>query len=647
MGSSSQTSRAGPIDRPKRLGGDGGGASARIVRQLPFFALFFLYLWLAVEPHLLFHGADRITNFPSFYTTRRFLASHLSRPGGLVDYLSAFLSQLFYISWLGALVITIQAWALGWSAAYLLRTMGLKRLDVTRYVPALLLLIVYGRYTYFFPTTLALLCALTLACVHVRLTVGRTPLISVMSFVGLSLACHYAAGGAVLLFGLLCVIRELVLPGRRRLAVPYVLVAVGWPYIFGVTVLGLSMGDAYGDLLPISWKLLHYDARRRGVETLYILYLLVPGLMVAGGIVSALWTRWTRNRRAGDAKGARVGGRGAVGWRWLESPARRRLVHGGVLIVVGAVVAYGSFDRTQKTRLAVDYCAYHERWASLLAQGQKARDDPLVVHAVNRALYHTGQLGEAMFAWPQDPTYLFLTGAAHRWAYWRSFAVHLEMGLINMAEDALMECLAGLGDRPMILQQLARINLAKGNLGTARVYLHALRATLFHRAWARRYLQLMERDPDLTPDRDIQHLRSLTLEADYPSLRLPTETMLTCLLEKNGRNRMAFEYLMAWHLLNRQLSRFVKRLDALDDLGYATLPRHYEEAILVYAATERTTLQLRGYPPRDAVREAMEDFLGILRRHGGDRQAALSDLARYHGGTYAFYNVYGPREKAR
>jgi hypothetical protein len=443
--------------------------------------------------------------------------------------------------------------------------------------------------------------------------------------------CYYAAGAAVLPFALMCVVPELLSSGRRRLAVLYVLVAGGLPYVLGVTIFGVSIINAYTDLLPISWKLLYFAARRRGVESVYILYLLVPGVMAVGGITSALWTM---NRRTGTTEEDR-------------RPICRWLARTMALVAIAGAVACGSLDRTQKTHFAVDYYAYHKMWPEVLIEGRRGRNDPSVMHAVNRALYHTSQLGNSMFTWPQNPTYLFLEGTEYQWAYWQTFAVRLELGFINSAENALMECLAGMGDRPMILQQLATINMVKGNLDTARVYLHVLSTTLFHSNWARHYLDLLERDPGLATDKDIQDLRSIAIDEDYPSLHLSEESMLSCLLKKNGRNRMAFEYLMASHLLNRQLTRFVKRVEDLHDLGYGTLPRHYEEAILVYAATARTTIQLSGYKPRDQVRQQIEHFLGTLQSYGGDKQAALADLAKYHGDSYAFYNVYGPREKTR
>jgi len=640
-------------DRPERTRRRGARHWAFLLQDLLLFSLFFLYLWLVIKPHLIFHGSDRIANFPPFYTTWSFFIYHLRRLGGPVEYVSAFLSQLFYYSWAGALVITAQAWTFRSLIARLVATMNLATLHLVGHAPALLLLIMYGRYTYFFPTTMALLVALLQAYVYMCLGARRTPAAAAASFTGLAFACYYAAGAAMLLFAATCVIRETFVCGRRRLGVLYALIALGLPYVLGVGVFRTSVVNAYSDLLPISWKILFYDARRRGVGTVCILYLLAPVTMVGGGIVSILWRRWETSQQAGKAKEGRTATGTRVG-RWAATLSQRfqPSVWGYVastvgLVAVGAAVACGSLDARQKTRLAVDYFAYHGRWTELLVEGRKACDDPFVMHAVNRALYHTGRLGDAMFAWPQDPTYLFLTDSKYRWVHWQCFATHLELGAINVAENALMECLGGMGERPMVLQQLAWINLAKGNLGTARVFLHTLRGTLFHRQWAHRYLALLERDPGLATDRDIQYLRSVAMEQDYPSLRLAQEGMLLDLLKKNSKNRMASEYLMASYLLNRQLSRFIERIDELPGLGYQTLPRHYEEAVLVYAATARTSVQLRRYSPRNDVRQQMKHFLGILQSHGGDKQAAFAELERSHGNTYAFYNIYGRRGTSR
>ncbi|MHC4519200.1 MAG: DUF6057 family protein [Planctomycetota bacterium] len=652
MGRSDQKSIEGHAALPGSVGMRWDGTLGRTTRDVVFFALFYVFLWRVVCPHLIFHGAGRTTNFPSFYTTWGFFTEHLSAPGGPVEYLSAFLSQLFHYSWLGALVITIQAWALGLCVAYLLRATARKALDAVRYIPAPLLLIIYGQYRYFFPTSLSLLFALVLACVYVRLTSRKTQAPALAFFIVLSLVCHYAAGGAFLLFALTCTIRELFLPSRRRLSLPYALIAAGLPYLLAVVLLGVSVVNAYCDLLPISPKLLHYVDRRQGIEVVYILYLLAPGAVVAGGVVSALWTRLSRRRerrRAGRAEtpdnklrrrweSLRSRIAAAPKWRWLAQTV--------AVVAVGAAVAYGSFDARKKTCFAVDSYAFHQMWPEILAEGRKRYDDRYVMHAVNRALYHTGRLGDEMFRWPQQPEYLFLAGVAHKRSLWANFSVYLEMGLINAAEFALTECLEGLGDRPMILQRLALVNLVKGNLGTARVYLGALDRTLFHRAWARQYIELLDRDPNLATDGNVQRLRSIALEHDFLSVAPATPEMLRRLLEKNPQNRMAFEYMMASYLLNGRLATFIKHLQQFKEIGYRTLPIHFEEAALTYVYGTRKPLYLGGYEPRADLRRQIQGFLEILARHRGNRQAALGELVP-HRDTYIFYYVYMRPNKAK
>jgi hypothetical protein len=53
-----------------------------MIQELLFFTLFYVYLWRVIEPQLIFHGSDRITNFPSFYTTWAFLHRILLAPEG-------------------------------------------------------------------------------------------------------------------------------------------------------------------------------------------------------------------------------------------------------------------------------------------------------------------------------------------------------------------------------------------------------------------------------------------------------------------------------------------------------------------------------------------------------------------------------------
>jgi MFS family permease len=578
-----------------------------MIQDIAFYVLCYILLWRMVGVHLIFHGAGLITNFPSFYTTWEFFTEHLAAPGGPIEYLSAFLSQLFYYSWLGALVITVQAWMLGLCTAYLLRASGFKRWRVIRYVPALLLLVLYGRYTYFLPTTMALLAALLCACAYMAAAQRKALGSSLVSFALLSLVCYYGAGGAFLLFALVCIIYELLFTGRWWLGLSYGPVAVGLPFVVGA--FGFGMIHVYSQSLPISWQLLSYEMRARWVEFVYALYLLVPAVMLAGRARPVLGAKFRRRNGNVVVKARRkpqkkAGDRPGTAPSWSQrSPRFSWAVQTAAVVGIAAAVAFGSIDRQRKNCFAIDYYALHKMWPEVIAAGRRQPNDRFVMHAVNRALYHTGRLGNEMFRWPQQPEYLLLAGAL--------------------------------------------VNLVKGNIGTARVYLGALDQTLFHRAWARECIELLASDPNLTTDRDVQRLRSIALEHDFLSVTPATYQMLRRLLEKNPKNRMAFEYMMASCLVNKQLATFIKHIQRFKELGYRTLPTHFEEAALTYVYGTRKPLYLGGYEPRTELRRQIEGFLAVMNRYRGNPAAALAELAPQYRYTYVFYHVYAQPNRTK
>ncbi|MBA7694991.1 hypothetical protein ES703_103608 [subsurface metagenome] len=427
----------------------------------------------------------------------------------------------------------------------------------------------------------------------------------------------------------------------------YLLSAVVVPYVVGLLVFRVSIIDAFCNMLPFSWKILYYEARKRGVTIVYLLYLLPPLTLLVFGLWQKLRQRLhfvkSRPNKEPAKKRNKPSNRPAKILSWFRHlPKLRWGIESLLLLTIAGSTVFLSRDENLKTRFKVDYYAYHKMWPELLTSAQHNPDNPFIAHAVNRALYHVERLGYDMFSWPQHPDYLFLSDKKYKWMYWQIFDVFIDLGVVNMAENALTECLEGLGDRPMVLQRLALINMVKGNLGSARIYLGALRKTLFHADWAKQYLDRLRTDPNLSEDRYIQHLRSLCLNKDCPIHSLLNERTLSWLLEKNSQNRMAFEYLMAWYMLNRYLGIFVQKIELLPDLGYAELPTNYEEAALIYVYGTRKPLHLNGYLSSPQKRRQIEDFSRILSGYGGDKQAASKELSKNFRNTYFFYYIFGP-----
>jgi hypothetical protein len=187
------------------------------------------------------------------------------------------------------------------------------------------------------------------------------------------------------------------------------------------------------------------------------------------------------------------------------------------------------------------------------------------------------------------------------------------------------------------------VNIVKGQTEAARAFLQALRAYIHHRAWATEALNRLEADPLLLGDRQVQEMRAVMLDQRDQVLGPSLDERFEALLQRNPRNRMAFEYRMALYLLHLLLDEFARELARLDDFGYPAIPRHYEEAVLVYESVSGKTVDLHGRQISEGTRRAYEHFCRVLDvfHQRGNRQGAQAVLEPDFGHTYFYYYFLG------
>jgi len=590
---------------------------SELIQGLVFFIFFYLWVWLKIDPRLIYYGGGVVTNFPVFYRGWSFFVQFTSYPGGPLEYISAFSSQLLYYPLAGALVITLSALLISLFTDIFIKAINGRRLRWVSFIPPILVLITYNQYTYHFVTIMALLAALSFACLYLMVAKTKRP-VSLIIFLVLSIILYYIAGGAYLLFAVLCGLYELLFSRRLWIALICLLSAAVIPYIEGVLIFGVSIINAFGYLLPFCGKTFSAEAHKKMAVIVYILYLLLPLTAVAAGLC------------------------GLAGWKRREiKPLLRWPIGLCLLLAVAGVAAFFTHNDRQKALFEVDYYSYHHKWPEVIQAARRCYGSYAAAHAFNRALYHTGRLGYDMFSYPQDSHTLFLTVKSRTSGFWERAGVYLDLGLMNMAEYAMTQSLEIFGQRPMILKELAFINMVKGSTGTARTYLGALSKTLFDADWANDYLNRLESDPNLSADKEIQRLRGLMMEKEYGALSFENVDMLLALLQKNRQNQMAFEYLMACYLATAQLDKVVQNLERLDDFDYPRIPPLYEEAVLIYQSATDRKADLRG---RQISLESHQRFEAINQTFSfylGDKKAAAGELAKYYGDSYFFYYTYG------
>ncbi|MCL5279013.1 MAG: DUF6057 family protein [Planctomycetes bacterium] len=633
---------------------------ADAIRSVVFFGLLYLYLWRVVEPQLIYSCAT-ITNFPVFYKSWPFLRECLSYPGGVLRYINALLPQFFYVSWLGALAITAQAWALWACTGWFLRALAVPRWRLLRFVPALIVLVPYAQYTYHFPTITGALASLLFACLYVAVSSRRSrsapavqagprwpcdswagrPYCGVAVYLVLAVVSYVVSAAAFLPFALLCAIYELLYRRRYIVGLVCLLVAAVLPYAIGVLFFHVSRVNAYTDLLPLSWQVRDWVARRKMLEAVYGLCLFPIAVALLWGFGRAIVAWWSSRRTDVQVPPMRKKSGSPAAkphWRRFRAPALRWTLESALLFGVSVPVALVSLDGYQKALLAVHYYACQRQWPRVLEVSRRCRDKYVVMNAIDRALYYTGRLNQDMFAWLQHPEGLIYTGEDHGLFYWHRLDTLLDLGLLNLAEKNFTECLEMFGEHPMILQRLALVNLAKGKIEAGRIYLEKLRQTLFFSGWAQDYLQRLAADPTLAGDPQMQQWRAHALRKDFTAGFYAPEVVLSALVEQGSGNRMAFEYLMAWYMMEKRLDQLVKNLGRLRDFGYTALPPLYQEAVMIYAT--KYPVPLGDFSISPDVQQRIKQFSDVFNRYGRDKNAAFRELAGNFAGSYFFYFIY-------
>jgi hypothetical protein len=603
-----------------------------ILQGLPsaaFYLLLYLYLAFEVDLRLLYNGGGLIDNFPTFYVGWGFLKGQLACPAGVIQYSSAFLAQLFYYSWAGAAVVTCQGWLIGWGTDAYLKEIGASRLRILRFAGPLVLVAVYSQYVFHFTMTLAFTVALIAACLFLRFAPRRT-VRRALCFLALSIALYAATGAAYLLFAFLCGGAWIVKGHQYREGLGYALFAAVVPYLVGVMAWGLPTLEAYIELLPIHLGTRINEPPKLMLKAIWVLYLFLPVVLGAVG----LW-HWTIGRRMSFAKALPI----RTGRKSRRSPpahsgAKSRVLSWAIepILLAAAITAILRFyhDPRLKALFEVDYYSKQGMWSSVLDTARRSPPHYVICHAVDRALYHMDRLGDEMFNYYQDPKALLLTG---REALWQKVDACMDLGLINEAENALTLSVAMYGEKPLLLQRLARIYLVKGDSETASVYLSALSKVPFWGRQAREDLAQLRRDPNVAEDEEIQRLRAVRLRRDF----VRQADFLAQLLTENPRNRMAYEYGVAQLLLAKDLAGFAQLFNACHNGVESRIPRHYEEAILLAKAFNLGTVDLGARSVSQGSRDRFTSFMKALQPFGRDTAAARQSLREGFGGSYYYY----------
>lgn len=553
---------------------------------------------------------------PVFFAERRFFMENMRMPGGLLDILAACLTDLYMNGWLGAILLA------GFVFITFLLLTSVMHNDVwwiAPVIPAILLFMAQAKYEYPASKTLSLMLALSVFILY-RDFLPQQGRFRFLITILLILFVYILSPGAMLLLVLLCILYETLNSSESILKQ----LLIFWGFSAAAILLPLIASHMV-PFHPVREYYLRHTLiwSGDGIKPLKVLPEVILGLLILAGIL------FTRNisQKKGDRHMYRIS--------LLQVP---------VAIIFLTAGAWMAVDREQKQVLAIRSAAHGGDWYQVTKHiNSHTVENPLCLFHFNRAYFHLGKMGSNIFNLPQNfGRYgLFLhTDLSFQYPLDCS-DFFFELGNINAAERWACEALTIYGESPDVLKRLVLINIVQDDSIAAVEYLQRLRQNPYSHSWADRYLSNLARPEKLYGNPLLQKLHALTLKSDFIITSDHPETDLQKMLEQAPANRMAFEYLVTYCMITRDLDGFKKNLFRFRSFTETEMPRHYEEALIAYHALKKPTDDTASFTAvRKTTIDRFADFERILLKYNGDTKAAEADLSRSYADTYWFYILY-------
>lgn len=538
----------------------------------------FLFFGLACPYHLHFQE-----QYQMFLFTWEYFLQVVSCPGGLADYAGRFLTQFFYYAWAGAAIIALIVTA--FQVVFFLAAGSRGALPyVASFVPALILWVFLCDENALCGSAVALLVAVTAAygIAQFKRGIARTSLSLFLCPV-----LYWICGPAAILY-IFLVIRD-----EKPMAIAAM-----------IALAALSILTAYLTChIPLEnliYGVHYYRFRTPPI----IFWVAVAAALVAGLVVGIL---------------------------------KYKAIWAIIAVAIPALLfwVWTSCDFKKETQMKYDFMVRYNMWNRIMQEADKeSPSTPLTVSSLNLALAMTGRMGDAMFHYFQNGEEGLLPQFIRDYrmplpvaeAYW-------QLGMINTAQRFVFEAQESIPDYQKSARcycRLAETNIVNGDYEVAERYLNALTHTLFYKKWALSRYALIGDDASVEAHPLYGKLRSFRLKKqDFLFSDSEMYSMLGFLLIENGSNTVAYNYLMAWCLLRKDLQGFE---ECRSLYNVEKVPQSYQEAFLINWVNTHSSFEgLPGFISRQNA-SRMNQF--IRDHEGGVADSAMK--ARY-GDTYWYY----------
>jgi len=457
-------------------------------------SFYFIYFLLRIEPKLIYQSQE-----PVFFFDKYFINEFFSYPGGVNELISRFLSQFFYYSWTGTLLLVLFFAFVAWNTKLLIRSICKNQpILYLHWVPSVFLLALHSNYRFPLALTLGLFWALLSDNIYIRLAPSNSTL-RFLFYIILQAILYYLTAGQAFIFSIVIILYEILLHRQIVLPLLYIIFAGLLPYIGASTLFIINVRDAY------AMDLVSYDTYSLTWLS-WVLYAFFPLIL----LVVFFKQRYVGTGKKHENK------------LWNKFLSGRsiqiKLIQGTIIIFFVVAAALYSYDKNKKYFFLIDHYARFEEWEKVLNLAQQGLPISNIIQCqVNRALYHSGLLCDKMFSIAQlfGGDGLFMHENLRSSFALQHSDVFFDLGLINTSEQWAYEAIAAKEDTAWNLQRLVLVNLLKEKHDIAAKYLKMLQKTLWHKKWAIEYQKYLSDSNDFWANPQFRYLKSTMPESDF------------------------------------------------------------------------------------------------------------------------------------
>lgn len=483
-------------------------------------------------------------------------------PGGLADYISEFLVQFYYMPVLGGAIIALLLMGIQAAVWGLMKQYGARH-DFPGYLlsflPSIALWCAMGDQNVLLSFVVALFGALVIGWIHNRF---HNRLVKVVFELVSTALVYWFLGPVVFLYAAL-MIGDTLKNAKQK---GNVFSGIG----YSVCIL----------VLTIAWILLTTQTLQYPLYRIFagLNYYRYPGAISPLPFVVMVWAVVIP----------------FLGMIPCRQKSLQKLQQSKVVIVLSYVLVIvaswfgikASFDEMTYELIDYDFLVRTEQWDKIIEKAEKKpATTPLSVSCVNLALSQKGMLADRLFEFYQNGGEgLFPTFTRDMISPVSTAEIFFRLGMVNDAERYMFEAQEAIPNyrkSARLTRRIIECEIINGNYQVAAKLLRRLQKTLYYRNWANQTMALLGNEKAINRHPIYGKLRKYReKKQDFLFSDREMDQMLGLLFLNDNHNRMAYEYLMCYELLQRNMEKFVQYYPLGRFVGYDHIPRTFQEILI-------------------------------------------------------------------